>query len=63
MKTSTAIFESVAARTMTPEEGAEAILLVEAASRDNGRPAWMPRWLYAASNIIVDSVLAMVGLL
>jgi predicted anti-sigma-YlaC factor YlaD len=62
MMNNTQIFESVAARTMTPEEGAQAIQQAEKQMHERRRPGWMPIWLFVTLNVALVGFLAVFGI-
>lgn len=53
---SSMVFEKVAAREMTPEEGAD--LLMRERDPMPRKPGWMPRWMYVTVVVAVALVLA-----
>jgi hypothetical protein len=51
------VYDKVAARELTPEEGAE-ILMQARQRRPPKKPTWMPFWLYAVGVMVGAIVLA-----
>ena len=55
------IFQRVALREMTPEEGAEAMRAEDRQARTGLRPRWLPVWTWVLLTLFVGLFLAACG--
>ena len=47
------VFEAVAARKISPQEGADAMLTIDRAARAAARPQHMPKWLWRSGSLVL----------
>ena len=55
------VFEDVAARKLSPEEGAALLLAEDKRRADRYRPAWAPLWLWHWAGASLAVLAALVG--